>query len=381
MQLNETIARQIVERAMKIIPHSVNVMDDQGRIIGSGDRQRLHHKHEGAVLAITECRVVEIDHATALKLKGVKPGINLPILYHQRVIGVIGVSGSPEQVRHYGELVKMTAELIIEQAALMSQIEWNKRHREELVMQLIQGSSLDDAQLVSIAERLGLDLSQPRVAAIVNVVPEQDRTLSLEHLQQLVHLLEYPERDNLVGILSVSDNQVVVLKPITLTKEGWSKSAETRRINQLLKRIKSAGNFSIQMALGDYFSGVDGLAKSFDTAQLTLRSIHGQPGEVFFYQDHKLPVMMNDVLQTPWKAQQLRQPYDRLREYDTKGILTKTLTAYFALNCDAAQTCQQLHIHRNTLRYRLDRASQITSLNINKLDDILLLYLALKLFA
>ena len=381
MQLNETIARQIVERAMKIIPHSVNVMDDQGRIIGSGDRQRLHHKHEGAVLAITECRVVEIDHATALKLKGVKPGINLPILYHQRVIGVIGVSGSPEQVRHYGELVKMTAELIVEQAALMSQIEWNKRHREELVMQLIQGSSLDDAQLVSIAERLGLDLSQPRVAAIVNVVPEQDHTLSLEHLQQLVHLLEYPERDNLVGILSVSDNQVVVLKPITLTKEGWSKSAETRRINQLLKRIKSAGNFSIQMALGDYFSGVDGLAKSFDTAQLTLRSIHGQPGEVFFYQDHKLPVMMNDVLQTPWKAQQLRQPYDRLREYDSKGILIKTLTAYFTLNCDAAQTCQQLHIHRNTLRYRLDRASQITSLNINKLDDILLLYLALKLFA
>ncbi|NAW59129.1 helix-turn-helix domain-containing protein, partial [Vibrio sp. V36_P2S2PM302] len=34
-----------------------------------------------------------------------------------------------------------------------------------------------------------------------------------------------------------------------------------------------------------------------------------------------------------------------------------------------------------TLRYRLDRASQITSLNINKLDDILLLYLSLKLFA
>jgi len=41
MKLNETIARQIVERTMKIIPYSVNVMDDQGRIIGSGDASLL----------------------------------------------------------------------------------------------------------------------------------------------------------------------------------------------------------------------------------------------------------------------------------------------------------------------------------------------------
>ncbi|POC04893.1 XRE family transcriptional regulator, partial [Vibrio vulnificus] len=47
MKLNETIARQIVERTMKIIPYSVNVMDDQGRIIGSGDPSRLQQKHEG----------------------------------------------------------------------------------------------------------------------------------------------------------------------------------------------------------------------------------------------------------------------------------------------------------------------------------------------
>lgn len=33
MQLNTMIARQIVERTMKIIGHSVNVMDEQGLII------------------------------------------------------------------------------------------------------------------------------------------------------------------------------------------------------------------------------------------------------------------------------------------------------------------------------------------------------------
>ena len=380
MQLNETIARQIIERTMKIIPHSINVMDNKGRIIGSGDRARLQQKHEGAVLAIAERRVVDIDDATAQHLKGVKPGINLPIIYLEQVIGVIGISGIPEQVQQYGELVKMTAELIVEQAALMSQVEWNKRHREELVLQLIQCVQLNDAQLNTIAERLNLDLSQPRVAAVVKVTPDKNQSFSLEHLQQLVHLLEYPERDNLVGIISVSKNEVVVLKPVSLTESGWSQQMETKRINQLLKRVKKLSNFSIKIALGEYFSGVDGLAKSYETAQLTMQSVSNQSGEVFFYQDHKLPVLMSSILSETWKAEQLRQPYDLLKQHDTKGILIRTLSEYFSQNCDASQTCQKLHIHRNTLRYRLEKTEQITSLNISNLNDKLQLYLAMTLF-
>ncbi len=81
MQLNDTLARQIVSRAMKILSFSVNVMDEHGLIIASGNPERLHQRHEGAVLALTENRVVEISDATARELKGVRPGINLPIAY------------------------------------------------------------------------------------------------------------------------------------------------------------------------------------------------------------------------------------------------------------------------------------------------------------
>ncbi|MGR5412672.1 sugar diacid recognition domain-containing protein [Vibrio astriarenae] len=380
MQLNEMIARQIVERTMKIIPYSINVMDDKSRIIGSGDQARLHQKHEGAVLAITEARVVEIDEATAAHLKGVKPGINLPIFYQEQIIGVIGISGTPEDVHHFGELVKMTAELIVEQAALMSQVQWNKRHREELVLQLIKGTTLNEMQLNAIADRLDLDLNQPRIAAVVKVLPKKDKPLSLEHLQQLVHLLEYPERDNLVGILSVSLNEVVVLKPITLTANGWSQEAETKRINQLLRRVKKEANFQIKIALGDYFPGLSGLARSYDTAQLTLNSVANRLGEVFFYQDYRLPVMMSSLLNEPWRREQLELPYQQLQSGDSKGLLIKTLKTYFAQNCDSALTCEKLHIHRNTLRYRMDKIEQITSLNINNIDNLMQLYIAINLF-
>ncbi|CAG21494.1 sugar diacid recognition domain-containing protein [Photobacterium profundum] len=381
MQLNATIARQIVERTMKIIKYSVNVMDEQGRIIGSGDTSRLNQRHEGAILALNDHRIVEIDDATSKQLKGVKPGINFPIIFQHKAIGVVGISGEPDLVRNYGELVKMTAELIVEQAALMAQVQWNKRHREELVLQLIEeGSELNENQLLSIAERLGLDLAQPRIAAIVKVYPVKGKSLSLDHLQRLVHLLEYPERDNLVGIASVSMNEVVVLKPITLSDNGWSRALEQKRVNQLMKRVTKEGDFTIRIALGDYFPSLQGLSQSFMTAKATMEAsntINSQQDNVLFYQDHILPVLLNGLKDDTWRQEQLLMPLVKLQQNDPRGVLIKTLKAFFVQNCDLAQTCEMLHIHRNTLRYRLEKIEQETSLSFNNISDKTRLYLSL----
>lgn len=381
MQLNTTIARQIVERTMKIIKHSINVMDNHGRIIGSGDPTRLHQKHDGAVLAINNHRIVEITHDIANQLEGVKPGINLPIVFKQHVIGVVGISGEPDEVRNYGELVKMTAELIIEQAALMAQIEWNKRHREELVSQIINGSALNESQLQVFAERLDIDLTPPRIAAIIKVFPKNGALLSVENLQHLVHLLEYPERDNLVGITSVSMNEVVVLKPITVTATGWSRELEQQRVQKLLKRIAKEADYTIKIALGDYFPTLQGLSQSYLTAKATMEAVSHQPHHaeqhVFFYQDHQLSVLLHGLKNEPWRYQQLQAPLHQLKQHDPRGILFKTLSVFFKQNCDLAQTCQKLHIHRNTLRYRIDKIQQITTLNINNINDASRLYLAL----
>ncbi|HHV6639734.1 TPA: sugar diacid recognition domain-containing protein, partial [Haemophilus influenzae] len=130
MQLDKYTAKKIVKRAMKIIHHSVNVMDHDGVIIASGNSMRLNQRHTGAVLALRENRVVEIDQALAQKWNfEAQPGINLPIHYLGKNIGVVGISGEPTQVKQYAELVKMTAELIVEQQVLLEQESWHRRYK------------------------------------------------------------------------------------------------------------------------------------------------------------------------------------------------------------------------------------------------------------
>ncbi|RJX75138.1 XRE family transcriptional regulator [Vibrio sinensis] len=377
MRLNEHIATQIVSRVVKIIPYSINVMDELGFIIGSSDPSRLNKRHEGSIIAITENRIVTISPETSINLKGVKSGINLPILYKEKVIGAVGVSGIPEDVKPYGELVKMTAELIVEQVSLLSKIQWHKRHKEELVMKIIKENEFDEEQFNIVAESLDIDLSKPRVVSIIKVVPIGSYRVSLNDMQTIANFLEFPERGNLVGGISAYSNKIIVLKPIDIINSEWSVINEQKRVNDFLNQTKHIKNVKILISVGDYFPNLDGISKSYKTAKLTLDFMSDIKSGSSFYQNNKLPILLSECLDDSWKAQQINKPLDTLRASDSKKVLEKTLVEFFNQNCDICQTAKKMGIHRNTLRYRLDKIEDITSLKISNINELITLYIPL----
>lgn len=70
-----------------------------------------------------------------------------------------------------------------------------------------------------------------------------------------------------------------------------------------------------------------------------------------------------------------------LREYDAvhEGDLVATLCTYFETKYNLARTGKLLHVHPNTVAYRLRRIQEITGLDPNNPDDLLLLSMGLKL--
>lgn len=368
--LKDTTARQIVQRTMSIIPYSVNVMDEFGMIIASGEPSRIHQRHEGAVLALTENRVVEIDSATANRLKGVRPGINLPINFRDRLIGVLGITGEPDEVRAYAELVKMASELIIEQTALLEQKQWDKRYREELVHQLILRESRP-ASLDAMVSYLGINLQQPRVVLILELQqPDRDA------LRNLMDYFEYSARDHLVTFTDF--NELIILKPITLRQGEWDTHQELTELQRFKHYAESSG-FS-RIIVGGYFPGEAGLRRSYQTARAVQAMVKRLrlKNQYVFYDDYALASLLGG-LSDSWQAEELSKIWLRLIEQDPKGVLQTTLRHYFEQNCDLSQTATGLHIHVNTLRYRLQRIEDITNIKINNLRQLFWLYIGMEL--
>ncbi|HCD1614804.1 TPA: helix-turn-helix domain-containing protein [Serratia marcescens] len=366
--LAEATARQIVQRAMGIISHSVNVMDSNGVIIASGNPQRLFQRHEGAVLALAENRVVEIDRATAEHLKGVRPGINLPFSFRNQRVGVIGISGEPAEVRAYAELVKMAAEMMVEQAALLDQHQWEKRYREELANQLLQPQP-NTASLEAMAAYLGLDLRQARIVWIVELQEAQPHLL-----RELLAELEATQRDALIAITGF--NEMTLLRPASMAQGEWSLKLERQQAQRLQNQLKH--RFRVRLIVGGFYDDPQSAYRSSLTARATLAMAQRLKlrHATLFYHDYPLPSLLCD-LGEDWRAQELGRPWRTLGEQDEKGVLRSTLRHYFSQNCDQTQTAAQLHIHVNTLRYRLQRIEAITGMKINQLTDALRLYIGM----
>jgi carbohydrate diacid regulator len=370
-KLEEDTARQIVSRAMSIINYSVNVMNEHGEIIASGDPSRLHQRHEGAVLALTENRMVIIDEAFAARLKGVKPGINLPIVFHNRIVGAIGISGEPEKVQAYAELVRMAAELIIEQAELLKQNQWEKRYRDQLSSLLIAQQPGSDASVASMAAYLGLDLALPRIAIIVSL-----RDLEVIRQRELLETLSSHNGETLVTMQNFE--RIVVLLPLNLYRSDNHEAVIRNTVRKLHTQLQAS--YSVNLFAGGLFKGPDGLRRSYLSAQALQETARRKKlnQSILYYREHFLPVLLNGFADT-WQADELSTAWKSLLQADTKGVLCNTLRCYFAQNCDLSQTSKQLYIHVNTLRYRLQKIEEITSFKTSNLSAILQLYIGMQI--
>ena len=365
---------------MAIIGHNINVMNNQGTILGSGDPHRIGSVHEGALLAISQNRTVEINAAGADNLQGVKPGINLPLHYQGEIIGVIGITGHPEHLTAYGELLKMSAEMIVEQANSLELAQWQNRQQEEFILQLIKGEHSDMTHLQSWATRLDIDLNTPRVVAVIQVQDDKAQTTANSLLKQVLNLLETPSRGNLIAMSSMTE--LVILKPAFLDGKQWNANLESQRIDQLLKRLPSEMSAKLNIALGHYFPNPTDIHRSYQTAKETLRfgmQIHPAQSK-YLFEDYALLVMLSG-LKDDWRGQQLLQPFKRLIEEDSNQQLRKTLTAYLNHFGDQQACAKHLFVHRNTLRYRLDKIAQITNVDLHSLNGLLQLYLGQAMLA
>ncbi|PKG58812.1 CdaR family transcriptional regulator [Shewanella sp. Choline-02u-19] len=372
--LDGLLAKQIVNRTMKIIGHNINVMNKHGIILGSGDPHRIGEVHEGALLAISQQRTVAISHASEDTLQGVKAGINLPLHYKGDIIGVIGITGDPKELGHYGELLKMTAEIIVEQANSLELAQWQYRQKEELIIDLIKSDGAFTSHQLNWAAQLDINLDTPRVAAIIQVQADEEETSANSMLKQILHLLENPSRGNLVAMTSMTE--LVILKPAFLDGQKWDATLESERIDQLIARLPSEMRKRLKISLGHFFVKPQEINRSYQTALETL-SIGSQmrpEQSKYLYEDFSLLVLLSS-LKDNWRGQELVSPYQSLISADKNGQLAKTLTCYLQHFGDQQQCANALFIHRNTLRYRLEKIEKITGSNLQKLDGLLQLYL------
>ncbi|GJJ02978.1 transcriptional regulator [Duganella rhizosphaerae] len=374
--LSTELAQDIVSRTMKIIPYNVNVMDANGTILASGNPARIGELHAGAMLALAKRLTVEIDSASARNMHGAQPGINLPLTVNGQVCGAVGLSGVPDQVRQFGELVRLTAEMILEQAHLAGELQRDSRYREAFVLNLIRHDAAREADLAAWARRLGVNFERSHLVFLLEL---DDKAMGTDQALSELQRLQLRMLARLPSALTASAGaHQLVLLDFYDAPPAHDVHWPQRQLQALAAILQQECQQPHTLTMGIAQSGMAGVAISYQSAQTAARigrARHPRRSR-FSYYEQTLPVLLSG-LGSGWEAAQLRLPIARLKAQDkNKELLQRTLNVWFEHDGHPAATAEALHVHRNTLDYRLRRIGEITGLDLGKLEDRFLLYIS-----
>lgn len=149
-------------------------------------------------------------------------------------------------------------------------------------------------------------------------------------------------------------------------------------ISQASAKIKTLfpGN-TIYWGVSDISRDNQDYAALYNNAALALQYSYQSAEEphVFLYKATKKQLILNALAATPELKRQSSEIFHKLLEYDSASDigLMNTLIEYIRCNYNISETARRLHIHRQSLLYRINKIEDLTGMSLSSHDDLFIL--------
>ncbi len=392
--LSQELAQSIVKKMSTILGNNINIMNSRGIIIASGDETRIGDYHEGAAKAVRDKNVVEIKPKDLGSYSGAKSGINLPVCFKSQIVGVVGITGNPEEIRAYGELTRHTIVLMLEESSLREQIHLEEKSKEALIHDLISGSWGIDFETVILRGKLvGYDLNLPRAVIVLEISNLDENTPKCQVLLQRLKkdVLDciksaFTDRsENIIGF--VGSNRIAMLKALNSKKAHDQDYVENILISTAKKcrlAVYNGTKLEVEAGIGRYYNKLIDLKKSYDDSVAALTIGRHIPRIDGIYSiNHLQYEYLVGSIPVSEGGNYYKTILNHIIKPEGKSLhidLLQTLEALFKHDLNISNAARELFVHRNTMSYRISKIKEITGLNPTDFYEASQLYLALTLF-
>lgn len=352
--LTTNIADDIVKETSCRINRNVNIMNIKGKIIASNDISRIDSIHEGALKVINSGKELIIYSDNNTTWKGTEPGINLPIIFQNKILGVVGLTGDPRKMKDISQLVKMTAELMIKQQFLVEQMEWKQDSKELVIAELLKNDPSEE-YIENLLKLLNLKITGPHFTIMIQI---NKSVTSSRKITGEIEKIFY-EKNILIGF--VNANQIIIITSGQLHKNV---EGHVEKIHYLLTDLKI--NFTISYSLA--FNNLKEFKDSYFDCDLALKLGRNK---IISFSEIEVKALFSQINNSSSQRFSSRV----LKNIDENKA--NTLESFFLNDLNIRRSADYLYIHRNTLIYRLKKIYELTGYNPQIFDDALTLQIAL----
>jgi sugar diacid utilization regulator len=236
-------------------------------------------------------------------------------------------------------------------------------------MMMIEVGGLEAAALGNSAGNLPLD--------------ERESRLSSEVAKVQAAIRQALETADTTGNIScyLGSDQFVLAKGIS--GDGLTTRNTTRFLREKAEQLHAAlvtalPKLTVSIGVGQYYPDLGGLRKSYQEAKLSLlvgTKVWGA-GRAYHIKQVGMFVTLANVAQER-KAELAHQILHPLLRDEQ---LFKTVQTFLTAGLNLTEAAEKLHVHRNTLIYRLDKTKKLIGLDPRVFDDALQIKLGLMFY-
>ena len=341
MKISATLAQKVIYNLKNTLPHQVNFMNVDGRIIASTDPSRVDTLHDGARHVIQTSSPLWIEYDG--QFIGAKKGINMPVYYENQIIGVIGITGDRE-VEQLSQIVKAMTELLIKEAYLKETAFQNREKNRLLIESLIFGTAHFKEELFDL-----------NFSTHYHVIVISHTTSIFDPLHSLL--------EKHFTYFTFNSHHFIILAP-------QHSNLETA-LALIHQKIHGQAHFGIGLPSSE----IDSLPRSYHTA---LSASKWKTNKIFLHFDKlKLGILLSDV-EKDNEALFLEQVFKEATPKVIKSI-SEILSLYAKHNGSLTKCANELFVHKNTFQYQLQKIHKITGYDPRNYQDFTVLWTALLL--
>jgi carbohydrate diacid regulator len=370
MRITGELTQPIVDRLAEVISLPINIIDEDGIVVASTDRTRVGSFHQGAIVVMEQHDELHVDESAIKELAGTRMGITMPLVINGEFVGSLGVTGAPDEIEDLAHIVRVAVLSLTEQAHQAQRSQSQRRVHDNWASRLVADRLGDPEGIAEQAKILGIDLDRSCSVILINADPATsfDFSMSERAIIQLIRSYGSLRFNAYVG----QGRYLFAVQARDGIDDSW-----LTRLGEAIYAYLGARPEKFWAGVGKPGIGIQGYRQSFFDA---IQSVHimqrlDMQRRILFYYEHRFFRLLEYIPQ--YARETFCESYLHRPAIDAQ--LAETLSVYFDVDCSPIRAAEALHIHRNTLSYRLGRVRELYGLNPHDFRDAVTLQIILYL--
>lgn len=349
------MAQDFIEAtSMFVNSRTINLMDTNAIIIASTDKKRVGDFHQGAADVIRTGRPVLIRKEEVDRYPGSKEGCNLPVYDEDKLVGVVGIYGMPEEISDLANLLKVYVTQFMRQELFVKKQLYQKELYAQIVRLLFGGGQKGVAEAIRLCAMADIQFSLP--VRIYYFLEQGQAFLEPEDYSELKNRLSWkkifsPRQD----IGCAFDGGLLWIR-----REDPGALAEMEK--KLLPFLKENARYKLYVSrLCTHPVQIERHYQEI----VAIRDLKEKDGCQYYCME-QASCLQRYLFSQLGKAEaelvaEMQKKLEK-EEKKTVELFMATALAYFDADGSVTKAAGSLHIHKNTLLYRLNRLFELLGL-------------------